>query len=156
MNKWYLTLQNIFSSSSSSLFLQQLNFSISDTSSSDFAYILPYLQATFVFIVIYVLTNIYIYIYIDFIKYAPFNYFFQFHLPILLKSFMYLISLDFQLIAFSHVYAVLLKIISLCHFFYLIKLYNTWNHHSSSPALWELVMQILDRLRTNIGKLKWS
>ena len=154
MNKWYLTLQNIFSSSSSSLFLQQLNFSISDTSSSDFAYILPYLQATFVFIVIYVLTNIYIYI--DFIKYAPFNYFFQFHLPILLKSFMYLISLDFQLIAFSHVYAVLLKIISLCHFFYLIKLYNTWNHHSSSPALWELVMQILDRLRTNIGKLKWS
>ena len=156
MNKWYLTLQNIFSSSSSSLFLQQLNFSISDTSSSDFAYILPYLQATFVFIVIYVLTNIYIYIYIDFIKYAPFNYFFQFYLLIPLKSFMYLISLDFQLIAFSHVYAVLLKIISLCHFFYLIKLYNTWDHHSSSPALWELVMQIFNRLRTNIGKIKWS
>ena len=76
MNKWYLTLQNIFSSSSSSLFLQQLNFSISDTSSSDFAYILPYLQATFVFIVIYVLTNIYIYIY-WFHKVCPIQLFFS-------------------------------------------------------------------------------
>ena len=156
MNKWYLTLQNIFSSSSSSLFLQQLNFSISDTSSSDFAYILPYLQATFVFIVIYVLTNIYIYIY-RFHKVCPIQLFFSILSTNTTKIFyVSYLSRHFQLIAFSHVYAVLLKIISLCHFFYLIKLYNTWDHHSSSPALWELVMQIFNRLRTNIGKIKWS